>query len=60
MSKTAELSYDIEQMYINGWSAYKIAQILDCPIKIVNDWMAANGVADEPQEGYDPFETVNS
>lgn len=56
MSKIAELAYDIEQMYINGWSAYKIAEILDCPIKIVNDWMVENGVADAPQEEiYSPY-----
>lgn len=50
MSKVAELSYDIEQMYINGWGAYKISEVLNCPIEIVQGWMNENGVADAPQE----------
>jgi hypothetical protein len=56
MSKVAELAYDIEQLYINGWSAYKISDILDCPIEIVQGWINENGVADAPQEedGYMP------
>ena len=57
MSKVAELAYDIEQLYINGWSAYKIADVLDCDIKLVQKWMAENGVADLPQEEeiYSPY-----
>jgi hypothetical protein len=50
MSKVAELAYDIEQMYINGWGAHKISEILDCPIEIVQGWMNENGVADTPQD----------
>lgn len=60
MSKVAELAYDIEQLYIEGMSASMIAQELNCPIGIVKGWIEGNGVADMPQEGYDPFETVNS
>jgi hypothetical protein len=57
MSKVADLAYDIEQLYINGWSAYKIAEILDCPIEMVQGWMGENGVADTPQEEeiYSPY-----
>jgi hypothetical protein len=50
MSKVAELAYDIEQLYIEGMSAWQIAQELDCPIGIVKGWIDGNGVADLPQE----------
>ena len=60
MSKVAELSYDIEQLYIEGMSAWQIAQELNCPLGIVKGWIEGNGVADMPQEDFDPFETINS
>ena len=59
MSKMAELSYDIEQLYIEGHSAKVIAIMLDCPIEIVLGQLEEMGVADEPQE-YDPYNTLNS
>jgi hypothetical protein len=57
MSKVAELAYDIEQLYIEGMSAWQIAQELDCPIGIVKGWIDGNGVADMPQEDeiYSPY-----
>lgn len=60
MSKVKELYYDIEQMYIDGVNARRIAQILDCPIEVVHTVLEDMGVADSPQEDYDPFNTVNS
>lgn len=61
MSKMAELYYDIEQMYIDGVSAKRIAVLLECPIEIVYEVLEDMGVADSPQEeDYDPFLTVNS
>lgn len=61
MSKMAELSYDIEQLYIEGLSAKQIARELGCPKSIVEDWIREQSVADLPQEeAYDPFGTVNS
>jgi uncharacterized protein YjcR len=60
MSKIAELAYDIEQLYIDGMSARQIAQELDCPIGIVKGWIEGHGVADMPQEEFDPFQTLNS
>ena len=60
MGKVAELMYDIEQLYIEGLGAKQIAQELNCPIKMVKDWIKHIGVADLPQEEYDPFQTVNS
>jgi hypothetical protein len=76
MSKVAELAYDIEQMYINGWGAYKIAEVLECPIDVVEQWLADNNLGDFSDEIEDdeiaenvfarivedlsPFETMNS
>lgn len=61
MIKMAELSYDIEQLYIEGLSAKQIARELGCPKNIVEDWIREQSVADLPQEeDYDPFGTVNS
>ncbi len=61
MSKVAELSYDIESLYIEGLSAKRIAAELNCPIEMVLGFLEEMGVADAPQEEeYDPFSTVNS
>lgn len=61
MSKMSDLAYDIEQLYIDGFSPTRIAKILDCPLGIVYDWLEETGVAEAPQEAeYDPFLTVNS
>ena len=60
MSKMDDLIYDIEQLYIDGLSARQIADELNCPIKMVKDWIKRIGVADMPQEEYSPFDTINS
>jgi len=60
MSKMSELAYDIEQMYIEGFSARSIAVQLECPVEIVYGWIESNFVADMPQEEHSPFETINS
>ena len=60
MSKVAELSYDIQELYIEGLSARAIAAELNCPIDIVLEVLESMGVADSPQEAYDPFDTINS
>lgn len=41
MSKMADLSYDIEQLYIEGLNAGAIARQLDCPKSIVLEWIAS-------------------
>ena len=46
MSKMAELDYDIEQLYIEGFDAKSIAIQLGCPIEIVLGSFAEMGVAD--------------
>ena len=61
MSKVADLSYDIQELYIDGHGAKSIARILECPIEMVLSVLEDMGVADTPQEGdYDPYLTVNS
>jgi orotate phosphoribosyltransferase-like protein len=60
MSKVAELSYDIQELYIEGLSAKRIAAELDCPIELVLQVLEEMGVADAPQEEFDPFQTINS
>jgi len=60
MSKMAELSYDIQELYIEGHSAKMIAALLECPIELVLGELQEMGVADTPQEQYNPFDTMNS
>lgn len=60
MSKMADLSYDIQELYIEGHSAKVIAVMLDCPIEMVLAELEEMGVADSPQEEYDPYNTLNS
>lgn len=57
MSKVAELAYDIEQMYIEGFSPKTIAAQLGCPLTMVYDWLEDNSLAkdeadDQPQDEY--------
>ena len=54
MSKMAELDYDIEQLFIDGLTAKEIAAQLDCPIKIVQEWI--DGVSAEMDEAFGEFE----
>ena len=57
MGKVSELSYDIEQLFIEGLSDEQIAQELQITVDEVYAWMKANGVAETPQdeEIYSPF-----
>ena len=60
MSKMSELSYDIEQMYIEGYKAKSIAVQLNVPYEVVleclDSWSVGD-VADTPQdeEVYSPY-----
>lgn len=63
MSKRNDLSYEIEQLYIDGFSPSRIAKILECPVGLVFDWLEENGfgMAKKPQEEeFSPFNTLNS
>jgi uncharacterized protein YjcR len=44
MSKMDELAYEIEQLYIEGLSAKKIAFELGCDVKLVADWIRKHGL----------------
>ena len=50
MSKMAELAYDIEQLYIEGFSPKAIAVQLECPLSVIYDWLEATNVAEEPDQ----------
>ena len=60
MSKMAELAYDIEQLYIEGLSAKRIAKQLGVPVALVEAWIKDQSVVDLLQEDYNPFDTINS
>jgi DNA-directed RNA polymerase specialized sigma24 family protein len=39
MSKISDLAYDIEQLYIEGYSPKTISAMLGCPIDMVYGWL---------------------
>lgn len=58
MSKMAELDYDIQELYIEGFSARAIARELECPLEIVLaalEGMNVEDVAQPPYEEYSPY-----
>ncbi len=59
MNRLAELSYDIEQLWIEGYSPRTIAVMLECPVELVYEWTASESLEDS-EETYDPYDTVNS
>lgn len=58
MSKVAELSYDIEQLYIEGYGPKSIAVQLGCPVETVYEWIESNGCGAD--EDASPYNTINS
>jgi hypothetical protein len=42
-----ELAYDIEQLFIEGYSPRTISVMLECPIEIVYDWLESVQAAEE-------------
>jgi len=70
MSKMAELDYDIEQMYIEGYSPKSIAVQLGCTLEMVYGWLESNSVNEAKADAaewdeleadeYDPYATSNS
>jgi hypothetical protein len=57
MSVMKDLSYDIQELYIEGFNSRAIAEELGCPIEIVLGALEAMSVADAPQEDevYSPY-----
>jgi len=70
MSKMAELAYDIEQLYIEGFSPKSIAVQLGCPLSVVYDWLEATNISDSKADAaewdeieaddFNPYDTINS
>jgi hypothetical protein len=70
MSKMAELAYDIEQLYIEGFSPKSIAVQLECPLSVVYDWLEATNISDSKADAaewdeieaddFNPYDTINS
>lgn len=70
MSKMAELAYDIEQLYIEGFSPKSIAVQLECPLSVVYDWLESTNVSDSKADAaewdeieaddFNPYDTINS
>ena len=70
MSKLAELAYDIEQLYIEGYSPKSIAVQLGCTLEMVYDWLESNSVTEAKadaadwdeidEDDFSPYSTVNS
>jgi hypothetical protein len=59
MSKLAELAYDIEQLYIEGFSPKSISVQLGCTLEMVYDWLESNSVEASDEE-CSPYATINS
>lgn len=57
MSAMKDLTYDIQELYIEGFNSRAIADELDCPIEVVLGALEAMNVADAPQEEevYSPY-----
>ena len=58
MSIMKDLSYDIQELYIEGFNSRAIAKQLDCPIEVVLgalEAMNVEDVADQPHEVYSPY-----
>ena len=60
MSKVAELAYDIEQLYIEGYSPKSISVMLNCSIEQIYNWLETEGLAGSDSDELSPFSTINS
>lgn len=58
MGKFAELEYDIQELYIEGMGAKRIAAELGIEVDTVLSVIESFGAVDSDQ--FDPFATVNS
>ena len=56
MSAMKDLSYDIQELYIEGFNSRAIAEELNCPIEIVLGALEAMNVQDEVPKGWDIVE----
>jgi len=56
MSVMKDLSYDIQELYIEGFNSRAIAEELGCPLEIVTGALAEMNVEDEVPKGWDIVE----
>jgi hypothetical protein len=59
MSEIKNFVYDVEQLYIEGYSAKSIAVMLEVPYELVLDTLDSWSVADS-EDDLSPYETINS
>jgi len=59
MSEIKNFVYDVEQLYIEGYSAKSIAVMLEVPYELVLDTLASWSVSDS-EDDLSPYETINS
>ena len=59
MSMMKDLSYDIQELYIEGFNSRAIAEELGCPLEIVLGALKEMNVEDSTED-FSPFDTVNS
>jgi orotate phosphoribosyltransferase-like protein len=55
MSKMAELSYDIEQLFIEGLTEKNIAKTLDIPVEDVYSWLAQHNIIEDEDAELEAF-----
>ena len=60
MNILSDLSYDIEQLYIEGMSNQRIATELNIGLEVVEGWLMAQSLSNDQTSDYDPYNTVNS
>ena len=56
----SDLDWEIQELYIEGYSAKTIAVMLVCDIELVLGKIAAMGVEDSAEDAMSPYATVNS
>lgn len=57
----SDKSYDIEQLYIEGYSPTTIALMLDIPVDDVYNWIESVDLEwNTSFEEHSPYETINS
>ena len=50
MSKVSDLSYDIEQLFIEGYSPRTISVILECPVEVVFQWIEQQNLTEDQED----------
>ena len=56
----SDLDWEIQELYIEGYSAKTIAVMLGCDIELVLGKIASMGVEDSAEDALSPYATVNS